>query len=75
MFWKIPHASGHLSLLTLEPMVCNRRSHHNEKQSHHKDPVQPKINFRKEQPPPGTESAALKKKKKLCLPLGWQIRL
>ena len=62
MSQKIPHASGQLSLLTLELMFCNRRGHHDAKHSHHnKDPVPLKIDFKEEQPSPGTESAAFKK--------------
>ena len=31
---KIPHATGKLSPCALEPVLCNKRSHHNEKPTH-----------------------------------------
>ena len=34
----------------LEPMLCNKRSHHNEKPVHsNEDPTQPKINLKKKE--------------------------
>ena len=38
---KIPHASGQLSPCTLELMLCNKRSHFNEKPTHHSYTVIP----------------------------------
>ena len=32
--WKTPHAVGQLSPGTLEPVLCNKRSHHNERFAH-----------------------------------------
>ena len=31
---KIPHAMGKLSPCALEPVLCNKRSHHSEKPTH-----------------------------------------